>query len=234
MDLKDYSMPKISEAVTPKWILKKSGSYKRTKTIKHVNVNGLPVFYKATDCSTHPDRKKIKCQTKGCDGNTSYQGGEKQGYTWLLFCNKCTKTERALEQGNSSLLEYQDKLAQEAGYIDQGDRDRKGHKYLKHRKDYCENIDGRLGFICPLGDKPIINPINNPEIFEDKDNKRGYYHGMVVAKSWNGLLEVDHKNGDPSDNSPENLQTLCVCCHKVKTAQEGDNHSDGRKTLGIT
>ena len=227
-------MPKISEAVTPKWILKKSGSYKRTKTIKHVNVNGLPVFYKATDCNTHPDKKKIKCQTKGCDNNTSYQGGEKQGYTWLLFCNKCTKTERALEQGNSSLLEYEDKLAQEAGFIDQGDRDRKGHKYLKYRKDYCENRDGRLGFVCPLGDKPIINPINNPEIFEDKDNKRGYYHGMVVAKSWNGLLEVDHKNGDPSDNSPENLQTLCVYCHKVKTAQEGDAHSDGRKTLGIT
>lgn len=30
-------------------------------------------------------------------------------------------------------------------------------------------------------------------------------------------LDVDHKNGNKSDNSEENLQTLCANCHRLKT-----------------
>ena len=63
---------------------------------------------------------------------------------------------------------------------------------LKNRKDYCENIDGRLGFKCTT------------KITED----------MIKA----GVLEVDHiiprtKGGKDDD---ENLQTLCCNCHKMK------------------
>ncbi len=36
-------------------------------------------------------------------------------------------------------------------------------------------------------------------------------------------LEVDHINGDPFDDRPENLQTLCVPCHEIK---------HGRRPLG--
>jgi 5-methylcytosine-specific restriction endonuclease McrA len=30
-------------------------------------------------------------------------------------------------------------------------------------------------------------------------------------------LDVDHKDGDHSNNSPANLQTLCANCHRLKT-----------------
>ena len=62
------------------------------------------------------------------------------------------------------------------------------HRYKKHRKEYCENIDGRLGFICTT---TII----------DK-----YYQ-----------LEVDHIDENHKNNDPCNLQTLCACCHRIKT-----------------
>ena len=76
--------------------------------------------------------------------------------------------------------------------------------YKIHRKDYCENVDSRLGFTCT---STIIDP------------------------EWQ--LDADHINGDPTDNRPENIQTLCKVCHPIKTKMEQDYLTAGRKTLGV-
>jgi hypothetical protein len=78
------------------------------------------------------------------------------------------------------------------------------HPYKKYRKDFCENIDGRLGFKCTT---TIIDP------------------------EWQ--LDTDHINGDPSENREENLQTLCKCCHSIKTRDSKDYASPGRKALNL-
>jgi len=78
-----------------------------------------------------------------------------------------------------------------------------GWEYKKYRKDYCENRDSRLGFRCS--------------------------YTIRIE----GQLQVDHKNGNPSDNRPRNLQTLCANCHVFKTIQSRDNMTPGRKTLKI-
>ena len=70
--------------------------------------------------------------------------------------------------------------------------------YKQFRKTYCENTDGRLGYICTA---TIINE---------------------------GQLDADHINGDPSDNREENIQTLCANCHRVKTIQNKDYATTGR------
>jgi hypothetical protein len=75
------------------------------------------------------------------------------------------------------------------------------HPYLKYRKDYCQNIDGRLGFTC------------------------------TTTIFWPGMLDTDHRNGNPSDNRPRNLQTLCKCCHAYKTHKNKDFLTPGRKAL---
>jgi hypothetical protein len=75
------------------------------------------------------------------------------------------------------------------------------HPYRKYRKDYCENIDGRLGYKCT---------------------------STIV---WEGQLQVDHINGKPTDNRPKNLQTLCACCHVYKSNINEDYATPGRKTL---
>jgi hypothetical protein len=74
------------------------------------------------------------------------------------------------------------------------------HPYLWARKDYCENQDGRLGFTCTTN------------IF------------------WQGMLQVDHIDGNHTNNSKENLQTLCACCHTYKTWKCEDYKTPGRKT----
>ena len=60
----------------------------------------------------------------------------------------------------------------------------------------CSNQDGHLGFSC------TVNYKKNPH-FE-------------------GMTEVDHKNGDHTDNRKSNLDELCPMCHKLKGKLAGD------------
>lgn len=80
-----------------------------------------------------------------------------------------------------------------------------GWDYKIYRKDYCENIDGRLGFKCTT---------------------------TIIDAEWQ--LDADHINGDPTSHETLGaaaIQTLCKCCHAIKTKNEKDYMSPGRKTL---
>lgn len=53
--------------------------------------------------------------------------------------------------------------------------------------------------------------------------------GYVVMAS-----DVDHVNGDPSDNSAGNLQPLCHSCHSLKTAADrGKQVAQGCDEAGL-
>lgn len=72
-----------------------------------------------------------------------------------------------------------------------------GKKDLKegvtaHKKNYCENHDGHLGFPC-------TSTIHN-----------------------SGMLELDHIDGNHFNNIPCNVQTLCKICHAYKSQLRGD------------
>ena len=42
-------------------------------------------------------------------------------------------------------------------------------------------------------------------------------------ETYRSLMDVDHVNGDHTDNHPENLRPLCKDCHGVKTAVSQDS-----------
>lgn len=62
-----------------------------------------------------------------------------------------------------------------------------------HKKTYCENIDGHLGFPC------------------------------TSTIHYSGVLELDHKNGDHYHNLQDNVETLCKICHAYKSFLNGDH-----------
>jgi hypothetical protein len=77
-----------------------------------------------------------------------------------------------------------------------------GWQYKKFRKTYCENIDGRIGGIK-----------------------------CTATIVYEGQLQVDHIDGNPTNNDESNLQTLCANCHTHKTYLNEDYASAGRKAL---
>ena len=74
------------------------------------------------------------------------------------------------------------------------------HPSRKHRDMHCYNIDNRLG-----------------------DG------GCTATITWIGQLTVDHIDGDPNNNDPKNLQTLCSNCHDLKTHLFRDWATPGRR-----
>ena len=73
----------------------------------------------------------------------------------------------------------------------------KGWDYRKYRKDYCENIDGRLGFVCT---------------------------SIIIDPEWQ--LDTDHINGNNKSHltlGAAAMQTLCKNCHAIKTRDSRDH-----------
>lgn len=56
-------------------------------------------------------------------------------------------------------------------------------------------------------------------------------HGCGVLCAGKGQAHVDHVDGDPNNNAPENLRTLCVSCHSRKTASEDGGFGNAERVL---
>ena len=75
----------------------------------------------------------------------------------------------------------------------------------QHKKTFCENPE------CPCD--------------------LSYWDGSAAK---NSALDLDHVNGDHTDNSPENIITICKICHAVKTHNNNDANSkkpSGRRNV---
>jgi hypothetical protein len=83
------------------------------------------------------------------------------------------------------------------------------NKYTPENKykalhQYCENIDGRLGYICDTTIRDLCQ------------------------------LELDHKDGNPYNHAVSNFQSLCCNCHAYKGKKNGDHLTPGRTKNGRT
>lgn len=141
------------------------------------------------------------CQTEGCTTKAALVRDYHDGWAnYRRWCSACHNERTAKKHGLKNISEI---VAKNAGFSSLTEYLNSFHPYRRYRKDFCENIDSRLGFTC------------------------------TTTIVWDGMLDVDHINGDPSDNREENLQTLCKCCHAYKTNKEKDYQSPGRTFLGI-
>ena len=163
-----------------------------------------------------------KCRTKGCKnyaqniGHTNSLGHP----TFRHYCIHCHNKRREIFKEKKELVDRRSVPCCavpgcKKKVIIRGTDNKSNIKFTKYckehvcisttysifRKDFCENIDKRLGFKCTT-------------------------KILIMAQ-----LQVDHIDGNPFNNEPSNLQTLCACCHVYKTHANRDYATPGRKTL---
>ena len=69
-----------------------------------------------------------------------------------------------------------------------------------HKKKFCENNEGVLGFICPF------------------DTKR-------YAEFPSDVYHMDHLDGNHQNNNLDNVKTFCAICHTRKGNEKNDFNS---------
>lgn len=65
---------------------------------------------------------------------------------------------------------------------------------------------------------------------------RGYKCELCNGTTWmnNKIpLEIDHVDGNASNNYPSNIRLLCPNCHALQPTSKGKNRGKGRKSRGI-
>ena len=172
--------------------------------------------YQGTKRQPHPGYNDIKnhpaCSTPGC-----YSGRAVLDWHWTSgkpvyrsVCNQCHNANTALKYAKKTgaiwVESVADVCAHKEGFNSTSEWRNAKHPYRQFRKDYCENIDQRLGYTC------------------------------TTSIVWDGQLDVDHIDEDPTNNEPDNLQTLCKCCHAYKSNifVKENGRTPGRKALGVT
>ena len=182
------------------------------------NIVGTPAFRKTCgNCNRKNiiDKRgvtsilEVTAANAGFDSVEEYQKdiSTKAGFDSYADYNAHKNHQIAIDAGFDSYADYNahknHQIAIDAGFENYTDYTNSKHPYRKYRLTYCENVDSRLDYRC------------------------------TTTIKLSAQLEVDHIDGDPSNNDPENLQTLCSCCHKYKTIMYEDHKSPGRKALGV-
>jgi cytochrome c1 len=150
-----------------------------------------------TQRQAHPAYGDIKrhptCTTDGCDNSRTvmdwhWTSGQP---VYRPVCSQChdakTAAGYAAKTGATWVKTVADVCAHKEGFNSSQEWVNSKHPYKRHRLDYCENRDGRLGTKC------------------------------TTTIVWTGQLDTHHviRQVDGGSDDPTNLWTLCKCCHAL-------------------
>ena len=94
------------------------------------------------------------------------------------------------------------------------------------------SLEHKKKFFSGLLEKRIDRPTARKYLAE----ARGYKCEVCSVCDWQGkpiTLHVDHINGDPSNDHPNNLRLICPNCHSQTEFLGGANNGRGRGSQGI-
>ena len=142
----------------------------------------------------HPTCSTTRCSNSKQVSDWHWTSGKP---VYRPVCTQChdanTAKKYAERTGASWVKNVQDVCAHKEGFNSATEWHNSKHPYRQHRKDYCENIDGRLG-----------HPCTTTIVFVGQLDT---HH--VVPKSLGGT------------NDLTNLWTLCKCCHALAHKDQG-------------
>lgn len=82
----------------------------------------------------------------------------------------------------------------------------------------------------------LLKRVDRPTLRRYLSEDRGYKCECCGISDWNGkeiTLQVDHINGNSSDDSPSNVRLICPNCHSQTEFLGGRNKGNGRAARGL-
>jgi 5-methylcytosine-specific restriction endonuclease McrA len=95
-----------------------------------------------------------------------------------------------------------------------------------------KSAEHKRKFFSGLLEKRIDRPTARNYLAE----ARGYKCEVCGISDWQNkklVLHVDHINGDPSNDHPDNLRLICPNCHSQTEFLGGANKGRGRAAQGL-
>lgn len=80
----------------------------------------------------------------------------------------------------------------------------------------------------------LSNSFNNRALKKHLETRYGHECSNCKITHWRGfdiVFDVDHINGDSSNNAPYNVRLLCQNCHSQTTTHSNKNKGRGRYSL---
>lgn len=165
-----------------------------------------------------PIEDRPKCIVPGCENTGQHSGNYKKNGDPIIrkMCGYHLSKKIAAKHGLDNITEV---IAKKAGFYSVADYNNSRHRYRKNRKDYCENNNGMGIWIDP----------------DTGEQRRLHEVGVTCTATIThaAMLSVDHINGENTDDSEGNHQTLCHNCHKVKSILSKDHWSSEKKRLHL-
>jgi hypothetical protein len=81
-----------------------------------------------------------------------------------------------------------------------------------------------------------LTRVERPTLRRYLSEDRGYACECCGISEWNGkeiILQVDHIDGNPGDDSPNNVRLICPNCHSQTEFLGGRNKGNGRAARGL-
>jgi len=133
------------------------------------------------------DKMRPICSNDGCNKGCHNMVGNDKMPRYRAVCGSC----HAADMGNKAY----------------------GVGVIPIKTGICSNIDGHLGWVCPV-------------------------NWDLVPKWASGMTDIDHIDGNRYNNNPGNHAELCPMCHRPKGQRSGDtrlsktsNSADDQKKL---
>ena len=125
---------------------------------------------------------------------------------WPGCTNEAVKTTLPVKNHTTHCIKHQ--LKKHSGRVSSGNW-RRDH-YREHLKPYCEMSGKRWSEMYQ-------------EVKKGIEYLGASFTRIDLVRRTCQQFHVDHKNGDHSNNDPNNLQTLTIQNHKLKTEVMGDS-----------